>query len=1218
MAGSAESESRPDAEYHELEELRDGQVGLPRFPSISPDGREIAFSWGGDIWRVDAEGGEAVRLTRSSLDDLYSSFSPDGSRIAFSSMRDGYMNIFDMGRDGTGLRQVTFVDRFLRNPSYATDSDGQPVITFSGFLEADVYRDERPYRVSPSGGEHERLHDAFGSEPQISPDGRYVVFTRGAAYHDWNRRHYEGPDAMDLWLYDREDSSFTRLTERDGDDGSAQWLDDTTLIFLSDRDNATVNLYRLDLSNRSSGNEPGSFGNEPGSFGNEPGTPAGELRPVTRFRDRDVQHFDIAREAGTAVVHVWDRLYTIDLNSEENRPNPVDIVAAEDGTPEETLRRIDRDVTEAALSPDEQVMAYIAYGRVYVRNVDDFSPTRAITPGTHARHQDIAWSPDGVSLYFTSDESRDSSSIYRARVTLTREEIRRDARIRPPEEEAEPAEELPTDQPPPELPEDETNDSEEVPETARPAPDDPFAPPSPADPPGPVEPGPAPAAPGPGPGAMPQQPADERALPEQEIESADEEVPSDLDPARWHDAVQFSVEPLVDTEYNDRDIRPSPDGIRLAFRRGRGDIMVHDLETGETERLVSGWDNTVEFRWSPDGHYIAYSQNDLDFSANIFVVPADGSAEPVNVTRHPRNDRQPRWSGDGRVLTFISNRSGDTYDLYRVYLDRNLERFTRREISDYYREGRQEALTRRPIPVVVPGASDSNQEGADSAAATGVPGSDRTTELDLEQAWRRVQRITATPWHEFGHEITPGGERYIYNSAASGLVAMNWDGSGRRVLAPTVNVQHMGIRGTTLVYVTGGRAGIIDLNTGRHTRPDISDRIRIDRREQSLQKFREAARMIEENFYLPDMKGLDWPELVADYEELIARSRTSSEFSDIANRLMGELSASHMGVVNPGPASALREPSGRLGIDHERITLNDGREGYRVLDVVPEGPADTGTIPLQPGDVITDIDLREFAPDDTLLRRLRGEIGNEIIVTFERRTAGRTNSYRTLLTPIGYSQLSQLKYDAFRAERRELVKELSDGRLGYVHIQAMNQASLEEFQGNLYSAAHGKEGLIIDVRNNGGGSTTDRILTSIMAEEHAYTIPSGADPDQTGFYPQDRLDAPRYTLPINMVANEKSFSNAEILAHAFTTLDRGTLVGEQTYGGVISTGTYTLIDGARVRRPFRGWFLPDGTDMEHNGASPDLHVRQTPEDEVEQVDRQLEAAVEDMLESLDE
>jgi tricorn protease len=134
-----------------------------------------------------------------------------------------------------------------------------------------------------------------------------------------------------------------------------------------------------------------------------------------------------------------------------------------------------------------------------------------------------------------------------------------------------------------------------------------------------------------------------------------------------------------------------------------------------------------------------------------------------------------------------------------------------------------------------------------------------------------------------------------------------------------------------------------------------------------------------------------------------------------------------------------------------------------------------------------------------------------------------------------------------------------------------------------------------------------------MAQPHAYTVPRGADPSIMDGYPQDRLFIQRYALPVNMLCNEKSFSNAEIISHAFKTLKRGTLVGQQTYGGVISTGGTSLIDGTTVRLPFRGWYLPDGTDMENNGAVPDIIVDQTPEDEAANYDAQLKAAVDDLL-----
>ncbi len=675
-----------------------------------------------------------------------------------------------------------------------------------------------------------------------------------------------------------------------------------------------------------------------------------------------------------------------------------------------------------------------------------------------------------------------------------------------------------------------------------------------------------------------------------------------LDPTRWHDAVWFSVTPVVQTSHNDYGVSPSPDGRHLAFRRGRGDLIVRNLRSGSERTLIDSWDSSLQWRWSPDSRYIAYAQNDLDFSSNIFVVPVDGSHAPINITRHPRNDLNPRWSADGRILTFVSNRSGDSYDLYRVYLDAALENYSARELTAYYRDARAAAGRISPLP---------------SQSTRGAQNGTSISEADLRDAWRRVSRVTAQPAHQSNNEMTPGGDRYIFNAGREGLFVMNWDGSNRKRLGVSVHVQQLSLTGDRLVYINSGRVGVVKLSDASHEYPDISDRIRIDLRQQSLQKFREAARVVGENFYRTDMKGLDWPALVSDYETLIERARTPSEFSDIANRLMGELAASHMGVSNPGPSSALRQASGRLGIDHEPVELGNGNTGFRVTGVIPGAPAARGALPLQVGDIITEIDLERFDDRTPLSRQLRGTVGQEVLVTFLRRDGRRATEHRTLITPVDYNEFARLKYDAFREESRLRVRELSGGRIGYIHIQAMNQTSLDGFQGDLYAAASGKDGLIIDVRNNGGGNTTDRILTSIMAPNHAYTLPAGADPSRTGHYPQDRLDAPRYTLPINMLANEKSYSNAEILAHSFTTLGRGTLIGQQTYGGVISTGSHSLIDGATVRRPSRGWYLPDGTDMEQQGAIPDLSIPQTPEDEVAGVDRQLERAVADLLARLD-
>jgi tricorn protease len=256
---------------------------------------------------------------------------------------------------------------------------------------------------------------------------------------------------------------------------------------------------------------------------------------------------------------------------------------------------------------------------------------------------------------------------------------------------------------------------------------------------------------------------------------------------------------------------------------------------------------------------------------------------------------------------------------------------------------------------------------------------------------------------------------------------------------------------------------------------------------------------------------------------------------------------------------------------------------------------------------------------------LRGRLGKEVVVSVRREAVSEAADAPAesleldlLLTPISNSAVRRLVYDATQRRRASQVHEWSDGRLGYTHVRSMDQASLDEFERDLFAATEGREGLIVDVRDNGGGWTTDRLLASIMTPAHAYTIPRGADRSVVDTYPQDRLFIQRYLMPMNMICNEKSYSNAEIVSHAFRNLDRGTLVGQRTHGSVISTGGTSLIDGTSLRLPFRGWYLPDGSDMENNGAMPDIVIDQTPDDEVADHDAQLQAAVEDLMRRLED
>jgi tricorn protease len=218
-----------------------------------------------------------------------------------------------------------------------------------------------------------------------------------------------------------------------------------------------------------------------------------------------------------------------------------------------------------------------------------------------------------------------------------------------------------------------------------------------------------------------------------------------------------------------------------------------------------------------------------------------------------------------------------------------------------------------------------------------------------------------------------------------------------------------------------------------------------------------------------------------------------------------------------------------------------------------------------------------------------------------------------LLRPISYGAARSLLYEKWLRDKRKKVEESSEGTLGYLHIRGMNWPSFLKFERELYSAGVGKDGLVIDVRNNGGGFTTDHLLTVLTQPEHAITVGRGGGPG----YPQDRSIYATWKKPIVVLCNQNSFSNAEIFSHAIKTLKRGQLVGVRTAGGVISTGGQQIMDVGYISVPGRGWFvITTGEDMELNGAVPDHILWPEPGDMPKGKDVQMEKAVEVLLEDV--
>lgn len=1171
------------------------RTGLLQFPSVSPDGQLIVFSSAGDLWALPRSGGTATRLTSHPAEDRRSAFSPDGKWLAFESERDGPRNIYiaSITRTPTGVvlgpvRRVTTTDRPQNLTGFTPDGK---FVTFSATNEPSIYRSNRLYKAPVDGGPIERLSGAFGTFPRVSADGASVVFTHGRA--DFTRPKYDGSGAPDVWRMNIATGQFEQLTSDPRSDADAWPLPDGSTVYLSSK-SGEYNIRRIPA-----------------------GKTDAQALDLTSFQPTEteltighgVRDLGVNAAGDTASFVVWDRLYTLDLKAPGAKPQPIDVVFSADFADLDTQRlNLGKEVSEQAVSPDGKTLAVIARGQVFVRSTEENFPTRRVTLGS-GRARGLAWSPDNRVLYFASDDTG-TYQLYYATVAIAKSDLS------PAEEKKE---EKKDDKK-------EEKKSESKPEEKKEE--------KPAD----------------------AKPADGDKKEEKKEEKKDDKPKVDF-AKRWSEAVTFTVHPLAPTNLapgrNDglfgpeyRDPTPSPDGKQLIFVRGLGDAILMDLATKTCRVLWSGW-NTPDIQWAPDSRHIVYEVEDLDFNADIWLLDTrlgdDGKApSAVNLTRHPDLDASPRLSADGKVLYFNSERSeqNNQYQVYALALDKSLDALRPYELEEYFKKAAEAAKKRKPIDPVEwdkPAPPSADSEKKDDKKEEKKPDSPRPLRFDTDDAYLRIRRVTnGIPLSSAQLAITPGGDRVIFSATGEpdpSLVSVTYKGDDRKAIqAGAVSGLGVTLTGDKVFFIRQGAVSASPPVGGKVESFPIDAPFVLDVAAQQRQKFMEAARILGNQFYHPTLKGLNWTGLADRYVKLAESTRTVGEFAAVTMMLFGELEGSHVGVFPPPGSAPAPLNTGFLGMDTRPVP-----GGFEVVRILPRSPADNSlatddkvrAMRIAVGDVITAIDSEVLAPDASSMPRmdlsaaLAGKAGKETLVTFTRKsdvadaTSGSIKPRAVLITPLSAGADVDLRYNDEALRRAQLVDKLSGGKLGYLHIRAMGQASVDDYERDLFAAADGKLGLIIDVRDNGGGSTADILLASLTAPRHAFAIQRGADGStvKKDAYPRDRRLIYGYSRDITVLINENSFSNAEIFAHAIKTIGRGKLVGTPTYGGVISTGAASLIDGTAVRTPGRGWYLSGNhKDMENNGATPDIRVPQTPADEASENDAQLAAAVKELLE----
>ncbi|MBT2420654.1 PDZ domain-containing protein [Streptomyces sp. ISL-22] len=671
-----------------------------------------------------------------------------------------------------------------------------------------------------------------------------------------------------------------------------------------------------------------------------------------------------------------------------------------------------------------------------------------------------------------------------------------------------------------------------------------------------------------------------------------------------------------------------PPGERLAIASHDGRLLLLDVaedsggEVTEVIRSVNGPVRDLSF--SPDGAWLTWSHPGIGRSLRQIKLARIKDRLIVDVTNGRFEDENPVFTRDGRYLAFLSWRGFDpVYDVHTGDLSFPL--------------GCRPYLV--PLSSATPSPFALNPEGRPAAGGLDPvedeeAGDGGTVTVEIEGLENRVTPFpVAASKYSALHPVAGGGLvwlRWPISGALGETFANPDDTTGRPTLEhfniskakKSELVDHLDWfavsgDGTRLVLLDEGDLRAVPATESGDSDSTVwidSRRIlhEVDPTAEWRQSYAEAGRLIRAFFWEPGMCGIDWDAVLDQYRPLVERVATPDEFADLLREVLGELGTSHAYVAaarrNEGPPHYQRW-QGLLGAN---FVHRD--EGWVVKRVLPGESSDSkarsplaGT-GIREGAVLTHVDGRAVDPALGPYPLLAGSGGTTVELTFSPAEGETGGPRRVAVVPLIDER--PLRYQDWVAKRRAVVRELSGGRCGYLHIPDMGGSGWAQFNRDLRMEMS-RPALIVDVRGNAGGHISELVVEKLTRTILGWDLTRNAQPVSYA------SNAPRG--PVVALADEATSSDGDMITAAFKLLKLGPVVGQRTWGGVVGmTGRHRLGDGTVITVPMNAaWFDAYGWSIENKGVTPDVEVLRTPLDWAEGRHAQLADAVELALELLE-
>lgn len=672
----------------------------------------------------------------------------------------------------------------------------------------------------------------------------------------------------------------------------------------------------------------------------------------------------------------------------------------------------------------------------------------------------------------------------------------------------------------------------------------------------------------------------------------------------------------------------APDGSRAAVAAHDGRVLLVERETGEVREVDRSEDGDAEgLVFSPDSAWLAWSHAGPDPLRQIRIArTADLTVSEATPLRFA--DYQPAFTLDGKHLAFLSERAFDpVYDSH---------------VFDLAFVGgcRPHLIT---LAATTPSPFGPQRHGRpfdadhdEDAAADGEDGAVPVTRVDVDGLADRIVPFPVEAARYSSLRAAKDGLLWLHHPLSGVLgstratpddpgpktVLERFELGGRHAeeLAEDVSFFRVSGDGKRLLLYTDGKLKVVPSDRRASRDEDSDSNITVDLRRvrrtvepaaEWRQMYDEAGRLMRDHFWREDLGGVDWDGVLARYRPVLDRVATHDDLVDLLWEVQGELGTSHAYVMPRGGRGRRATRQGLLGADLSRA--EDG--SWRIDRILPSETSDplarsplaAPGVALRAGDALLAVDGRPVDPVRGPWPLLVGAAGTPVELTVS--PAGGGEPRHAVVVPVDDEE--PLRYHAWVADRRAYVHERSGGRLGYLHVPDMQAPGWAQIHRDLRVEV-AREGLVVDVRENRGGHTSQLVIEKLARRIVGWDLPRGR---RAFSYP---FDAPRG--PVVAVANEFSGSDGDIVNAAIKALGIGPVVGTRTWGGVVGIDSrYSLVDGTLVTQPkYAFWLEGYGWDVENRGVDPDVEVVMTPGDHAQGRDPQLDEAVRMALAALAE